>query len=84
TAAFTAGTPPFYGQSYFKRPSGRASDGRILIDFIASSLGKPFLHPYLDSLGANFSYGVNFAQLLATIAPPKLILPVAQQPRAYS
>ncbi|MEI4850499.1 hypothetical protein Q8G46_27955, partial [Klebsiella pneumoniae] len=60
------------------------SDGRIVIDYIATSLGKSFLHPYLDSLGGDFSHGVNFANLLATIAPPKALLPVGIWPRAWS
>lgn len=33
TAAFEE-SPPFYGQSYFNGTSGRASDGRIVIDYI--------------------------------------------------
>ncbi|KAJ4794635.1 GDSL esterase/lipase [Rhynchospora pubera] len=49
-----------YGVTYFGQPTGRASDGRLVIDIIAQTLGLPLVPPYL-SQGQNFSRGVNFA-----------------------
>lgn len=40
-AAFPAQSGPF-GMTYFKRPAGRASDGRVVIDF----LGNVFVPTY--------------------------------------
>ncbi|KAL8090549.1 GDSL esterase/lipase ENOD8-like [Apium graveolens] len=87
TGAFSSafsGTPAFYGQTFFNGTAGRSSDGRLIIDFIATSLGKPFLNAYLDSLGTTFSHGANFAQLLATIGVPKLVLPKDSPPFGFS
>ncbi|CAA0823650.1 GDSL esterase/lipase [Striga hermonthica] len=52
-----------YGRTYFNRPTGRCSDGRLVVDFIAQSLGLPLLQPYVggENGGRNFSGGVNFA-----------------------
>ncbi|KAL3525798.1 hypothetical protein ACH5RR_014170 [Cinchona calisaya] len=55
------------GDTYFHRPAGRGSDGRLIIDFIAEHLGLPLLSPYLDSVGTNFHHGANFATGGATI-----------------
>jgi phospholipase/lecithinase/hemolysin len=66
SAAFGAAPPP-NGETFFKKPAGRYCDGRLVIDFIASSLGIPFLDAYLDSIGTNFSHGANFATAGSTI-----------------
>ncbi|KAJ8616263.1 hypothetical protein MRB53_035635 [Persea americana] len=72
-AAFPAQSGPF-GMTYFKRPAGRASDGRVVIDFLAEAFGLPFLSPYLQSIGSNFKHGANFATLASTVLLPKTSL----------
>ncbi|XP_077226783.1 GDSL-like Lipase/Acylhydrolase superfamily protein [Tasmannia lanceolata] len=72
-AAFPLESGP-YGMTYFKRPSGRASDGRLVIDFLAQGLGFPFLSPYLQSIESNFKYGANYATLASTVLLPNTSL----------
>ncbi|RRT47315.1 hypothetical protein B296_00051629 [Ensete ventricosum] len=46
-----------YGETYFHRPTGRYSDGRLIIDFIV-----PLLRPYLGGgSDEDFRHGANFA-----------------------
>lgn len=66
SAAFGAAPPP-NGESFFHKPAGRYCDGRLVIDFIAERLVLPYLSPYLQSVGSNFSHGANFATAGSTI-----------------
>ncbi|KAI7981179.1 Acetylajmalan esterase [Camellia lanceoleosa] len=49
-----------YGETFFHRPTGRWSDGLLIIDFFAVALQLPLLNPYLEK-NASFDHGANFA-----------------------
>lgn len=69
SAAF--GQAPYpNGETFFHTPSGRFSDGRLIVDFIAEELRLPYLNAFLDSIGSNFSRGANFATAGSTVRPP--------------
>ncbi|KAH7848377.1 hypothetical protein Vadar_002086 [Vaccinium darrowii] len=72
-AAFPSESLP-YGMTYFKKPVGRATDGRLMIDFLAQALGFPFLSPYLQSIESDYRHGANFATLASTVLLPKTSL----------
>lgn len=55
-----------YGETYFHHSTGRCSNGRLVIDFIAKALGLSFVPPYLGQNYTHFKQGVNFAVASAT------------------
>ncbi|KAI7746968.1 hypothetical protein M8C21_030486, partial [Ambrosia artemisiifolia] len=60
---------PPYGQTFFHKPTGRCSDGRLIIDFLAESLWLPLVPPYMHEGSGNAlksGYGVNYAVAGAT------------------
>ncbi|XP_057773042.1 acetylajmalan esterase-like [Salvia miltiorrhiza] len=65
-------TTPFanlpYGESFPDGPTGRASNGKLIIDYLAMEAGLPLLPPF-KQCGADFSHGVNFAVAGSTALP---------------
>lgn len=88
TSVFNISRLP-YGMTYFHKPTGRFSNGLLVIDFIAKALHLPFLHPYLET-NSSFSHGANFAVAGSTaldnsfftarnISIPSTNIPLSQQ-----
>jgi phospholipase/lecithinase/hemolysin len=59
----TTGQPP-YGKTFFGRPTGRCSDGRVVVDFLAEHFGLPL--PPASKGGGDFKKGANMAIIGAT------------------
>ncbi|CAO2836737.1 unnamed protein product [Amaranthus hypochondriacus] len=57
-----------YGVSFFNHPTGRCSNGLLMIDYLARALNVPRLNPYLNK-EAMFTHGANFAVAGATALP---------------
>ncbi|XP_016462207.2 GDSL lipase-like [Nicotiana tabacum] len=60
TTEFQANWRP-YGESYFKYPTGRFCDGRLIPDFIAEHANLPSIPSYFQIGKQHFVHGVNFA-----------------------
>ncbi|KAD4982836.1 hypothetical protein E3N88_19507 [Mikania micrantha] len=59
--------PPPYGQDFIGQSTGRCSNGRLVIDFLAESLGLPLIPPYFNyKESGNAMAGVNYAVVGAT------------------
>ncbi|TMW90012.1 hypothetical protein EJD97_016297 [Solanum chilense] len=52
--------------------SGRMCDGKLIIDFLCESVGNGYLTPFMESIGKNFTNGVNFA-IAGSKTLPKLM-----------
>ncbi|GJN35783.1 hypothetical protein PR202_gb24590 [Eleusine coracana subsp. coracana] len=59
----TTGQSP-YGMTFFHRPTGRCSDGRVIVDFLAEHFGLPL--PPASKAGGDFKKGANMAIIGAT------------------
>ncbi|VVA97597.1 unnamed protein product [Arabis nemorensis] len=74
-----------YGQTTFKFPTGRNSDGRLIPDFIAEYAWLPLIPPYLQpgNSVSQFTYGVNFASAgagaLVETHRPQNVIPLGSQ-----
>lgn len=69
--AFAANSVPVtvmrrpYGDTFFGHPTGRTTDGRLILDFVAEDLGLPLVPPSLAQ-NVSFDRGANFAVAGAT------------------
>ncbi|XP_078165253.1 GDSL esterase/lipase At1g09390-like [Carex rostrata] len=70
---------PPAGRTFFNRTTGRFCDGRLYIDFICEGLKINFLSHYLESSGANFEHGVNFAVAGAATVTTFIPFPLSTQ-----
>ncbi|XP_042488579.1 GDSL esterase/lipase At1g09390-like [Macadamia integrifolia] len=61
-----------YGRAFFRRSTGRFSDGRLVLDFLCQSLNTSLLSPYLDSVGSDFTNRANFTIVGSSTLPKSI------------
>ncbi|GFZ07072.1 hypothetical protein Acr_19g0000090 [Actinidia rufa] len=61
-----------YGETFFKKATGRCSNGLLMIDYFAIAAGLPLLNPYKNT-DASFSHGANFAVAGSTALPVEVL-----------
>ncbi|KAK4587691.1 hypothetical protein RGQ29_018917 [Quercus rubra] len=66
--AYQANYKPYGHNGFFEEPTGRFSDGRVMVDFIAEYAELPVIPPFLQP-SAEFINGVNFASGGSGILP---------------
>ncbi|KAM7513096.1 hypothetical protein LguiB_011971 [Lonicera macranthoides] len=60
---------PYAQNGFFQQPTGRFSDGRVFVDFIADYAKLPLIPPFLQPSAKEYAHGVNFASGGAGILP---------------
>ncbi|KAI5080207.1 hypothetical protein GOP47_0005686 [Adiantum capillus-veneris] len=63
---FSPAANPPYGSTFFKKATGRYSDGRLMVDFLTSALKEGFLPAHLEAPGKLRNASQNFAVAGAT------------------
>ncbi|KAI3793919.1 hypothetical protein L1987_36542 [Smallanthus sonchifolius] len=73
SATFSPVSSP-YGMTFFKKPVGRLTDGRLLLDFLVEYIGLPYVSAYLDTINTDYRHGANFATRGSTIRKQNLTI----------
>ncbi|CAK9309105.1 unnamed protein product [Citrullus colocynthis] len=61
-----------YGEMFFNNPTGRCSNGLLMIDYFALDAGLPLVNPFLNK-DASTNHGVNFAVAGSTALSSELL-----------
>ncbi|CAN1193161.1 GDSL esterase/lipase At1g28590, partial [Linum perenne] len=68
-----------YDTTFFHKPTGRCSDGRLIVDFLSNHFGLPLLQAYhgnqltAANASASYAHGANLAVVCATALSPQFL-----------